>query len=270
MNDKQKPKLNEIVKQRQKACYDMVNGYVNKVVRMVVSDVEFHEINNKLIDLRNSCVEFIHESITEMVGFFEYKVAIKSGSQKNKKPMEKEFHDPCQICGEKRISNLCHVIPRKDGGLNEAGNYIVLCPTHHFLLDHGRLNKDEFEAIDTTKISERAKEYFEKIHRKRHQLKWRYHTNRFTGCDCGSIDFEFVPDERETYIVLGLRCLHCGKRWCNLWEQKHPLGEYGEDTILDVDEDITEAERAERMKQARAKVQKYIDEKVPQILRELS
>jgi hypothetical protein len=53
---------------------------------------------------------------------------------------------PCLICGEDRISEGAHFPKRKRAG--EGGeDTIVLCPTHHRLLDSGRLSRQDFEKI---------------------------------------------------------------------------------------------------------------------------
>jgi hypothetical protein len=55
---------------------------------------------------------------------------------------------PCLICGEDRISEGAHFPKRKRTG--EGGeNTIILCPTHHRLLDAGRLSRQDFEKIMT-------------------------------------------------------------------------------------------------------------------------
>jgi predicted restriction endonuclease len=53
----------------------------------------------------------------------------------------------CQVCSETRAVDVCHIIPREKGGSSEEGNYLFLCPTHHYLLDQARLTKGEFDRI---------------------------------------------------------------------------------------------------------------------------
>jgi len=58
----------------------------------------------------------------------------------------KGFLKPCLICKEKRITENAHFPTRKRPG-EEGTETIPLCPTHHRLLEFGRLSKSEFEAI---------------------------------------------------------------------------------------------------------------------------
>jgi len=54
--------------------------------------------------------------------------------------------EPCLICEERRFTENAHFPKRKRLG-EEGKETIPLCPTHHKLLEHGRLSKSEFEAI---------------------------------------------------------------------------------------------------------------------------
>jgi len=56
-------------------------------------------------------------------------------------------YDPCDICGENRITHECHIIPRSEGGPLHRDNFFTLCPLHHHLFDHSRLNKTEWEIL---------------------------------------------------------------------------------------------------------------------------
>jgi hypothetical protein len=53
---------------------------------------------------------------------------------------------PCLICGEQRFTENAHFPKRKRIG-EEGKETIPLCPTHHRLLEHGRLSRLEFEAV---------------------------------------------------------------------------------------------------------------------------
>lgn len=53
---------------------------------------------------------------------------------------------PCLVCGETRLSDNAHFPKRKRRG-EEGIETIPLCPTHHSLLDKGRISKTELEAI---------------------------------------------------------------------------------------------------------------------------
>lgn len=52
--------------------------------------------------------------------------------------------DPCEICGEDRWTDWAHFPKRARNGGNDV---IRLCPTHHRLVDNGRVKKDEMERL---------------------------------------------------------------------------------------------------------------------------
>jgi len=72
-------------------------------------------------------------------------------------------HPPCDICGEERITDYCHVLPRMMGGTSVPENIISLCPTHHFLFDSVRLSKEEWDKLDFSGKIPAAKAYAEKV-----------------------------------------------------------------------------------------------------------
>lgn len=57
------------------------------------------------------------------------------------------FGRKCKLCLEDRIINACHLIPARFGGKLTNDNIIILCPNHHFLLDHNKLNEEEKHKI---------------------------------------------------------------------------------------------------------------------------
>ncbi|MGD0038035.1 MAG: HNH endonuclease [Bacteroidota bacterium] len=136
---------------------------------------------------------------------------------------------PCIICSEKRAINYCHIIPSSQGGNVESGNIIYLCPTHHFLFDHARLNKDEFDKIQTDTLHQKAKEYLQTVHFPRHQMRWKYQTNRFRGCKCGSKEFEFICHRDKMFVDIVLECKQCHEIWHNVWENNHPIHQLTKD-----------------------------------------
>lgn len=64
----------------------------------------------------------------------------------------------CEICGENRSIDFCHIKPAADGGPITATNCLVLCPTHHRLFDSNELADIEFEKI-INKVVLAAKTY---------------------------------------------------------------------------------------------------------------
>lgn len=68
------------------------------------------------------------------------------------KPFDFNQNTPCQICGENRTIDICHVIPAELGGAKRSFNTIYLCPTHHRLFDRHMLTRDEWNELDFTQV----------------------------------------------------------------------------------------------------------------------
>jgi hypothetical protein len=81
-------------------------------------------------------------------------------------------YKPCEICGEDRIINYAHIIPRGAGGGSHEKNYLYLCPTHHHLFDFDRLSKEEWGKLDFSNKSEASIEYVNKIKLSVHKRFW--------------------------------------------------------------------------------------------------
>ena len=68
--------------------------------------------------------------------------------ERSGRQLAKEYR-PCEICGEDRITHDCHIIPREKAGPDHPDNLLSLCPLHHHLFDHCRLNQAEWGIIET-------------------------------------------------------------------------------------------------------------------------
>ena len=68
-------------------------------------------------------------------------------------------HVPCEVCGENRAIDRCHIIPSMLGGAKSDANTIYLCPTHHRLFDRCLLGKAEWEEIDFSRKSKASANY---------------------------------------------------------------------------------------------------------------
>lgn len=55
----------------------------------------------------------------------------------------------CEVCGEGRALDLCHIRPRRKYGLTEADNSLVLCALHHRCYDKGTLTDEEYSRIES-------------------------------------------------------------------------------------------------------------------------
>ena len=66
----------------------------------------------------------------------------------------------CEICGENRTIDCCHIIPARFGGEFNEENILYLCPTHHRLFDRGKLTLEEIKKINFYKKSKWSRMYF--------------------------------------------------------------------------------------------------------------
>ena len=79
---------------------------------------------------------------------------------------------PCEICGHDRVRNLAHIIPRSCGGPDDNWNLAHLCANHHFLFDHGRLTREEWDAIRWEEKGKEARYFADKVRRRQHEKTW--------------------------------------------------------------------------------------------------
>jgi hypothetical protein len=80
---------------------------------------------------------------------------------------------PCEICGENRSTDNCHILPSQLGGPASIENLLILCPTHHRLFDRHMLSRSEYAQIDWSTKSEPAKIYAETVILKAQQSFWK-------------------------------------------------------------------------------------------------
>lgn len=53
------------------------------------------------------------------------------------------YDHKCQVCGFSDAVEITHIMPRYIGGVDIAGNLLVVCPNHHRLFDKGAFSVDE-------------------------------------------------------------------------------------------------------------------------------
>ena len=126
--------------------------------------------------------------------------------------------NPCEVCGQLRVVHQCHIIPRNHGGADKADNYVILCANHHHLFDRHKLAEEEWGRIDWSTKSEEVQEYVFKVRLPRQKMFWKYRSENFSGCTCGSTDFQmsFKEDPGQgAFPVEGLyrnmECKKCGQ-----------------------------------------------------------
>lgn len=104
-------------------------------------------------DIRNKAVNIVTAIIAQLTLNGKYGIQIPNEPNGTSGFFDKQIkyyelnYDPCDICGENRITHQCHIIPRVDGGIDRRENMVTLCPLHHHLFDHHRLNKEEWEIL---------------------------------------------------------------------------------------------------------------------------
>lgn len=95
----------------------------------------------------------------------------------------------CEICGHDRIAELCHIIPKKDGGNDAPEKLGTLCANHHALFDKHLLTQDEWSAIDWSAKVDHISKYAMNVRYRHHLMGWKYKFQIVPGCHCGSLDF---------------------------------------------------------------------------------
>lgn len=65
----------------------------------------------------------------------------------------------CEICGENRSIDCCHIIPNNIGGSATAPNTFYLCPTHHRLFDRFKLTRQEWSKINWERKARFSREW---------------------------------------------------------------------------------------------------------------
>lgn len=79
---------------------------------------------------------------------------------------------PCEVCGENRRVDRCHIIPHHLGGSNLDQNILNLCPTHHALLDSHMLSEEEWARIDWKRKCEVSHQWAQKVMLTGHKDFW--------------------------------------------------------------------------------------------------
>lgn len=147
------------------ALHDLFSNFFEKYPKL---NIELHndivELRNKIIALLDSWIgaKKLETKFGIKIPLSSTPVSIKSFLEKQARSYSKKYR-ACEICGEKRITNFCHIIPYAEGGPDDEKNYLFLCPTHHHLFDQHRLSKGEWNKIDFSKKLETARVYVKKI-----------------------------------------------------------------------------------------------------------
>jgi hypothetical protein len=85
---------------------------------------------------------------------------------------EKSQAVPCEVCGENRVVDVSHIIPRRLKGSERIDNVLFLCPTHHRLFDTCMLSEEEWNKIEWTRKSRKSQIYASKVFKIGHKKFW--------------------------------------------------------------------------------------------------
>lgn len=141
----------------------------------------------------------------------------------------KQRFTSCEICGQTRTVQQCHIIPRSSGGANKTSNYLILCANHHHLFDHYRLTKFEWDKIKWSEKAEESGEYAKAVRLPRQEIHWKHIEGgkyAIEGCSCGNMEFKisFIQEEGDGKYVPAclqrvLTCQVCGNEYGNSFFQ---------------------------------------------------
>lgn len=168
-DDYQLEKFEKILKNQ-----EIFNDKIKKLHTEISKLFEVIKPNNNFLDFWNSAKEQVNKKIMQI---FAAELSNRPFLLKNpyiNHPYTYEFIEGknlgCEICGENRCADGCHIIPARFGGNATEENIILLCPTHHRLFDRGRLTLNEIKKIKFERKSKWAALYFWTANFPRHKL----------------------------------------------------------------------------------------------------
>lgn len=203
----------------EKRIFDLFQELERKLFKDGINPV----LNNLLVDLRNEITTIVDEIYQQLAIQVKHDISIPSSRRKPILFAEPPKQTPCQVCGETRVTNKSHLIPRELGGSDSDDNVIMLCANHHYLFDQVRLTEEEFSKIDVSDKAADSIQYFKNIHLGRHRMYWKYGVNKMGTCRCGNLDYEIDVWLNGSFIEPCLKCPHCGDKL--VLRGKHPLPE---------------------------------------------
>ncbi len=170
----------------QKECeyyFDIIDMRINLFKEIInnknirINNIYYERMNNALIILRHRLrtnfqdlydKNFLGKKIRKSVKSHSFDISDKLNSF----PLSS---NKCCICGESRVINLAHIIPRAYKGPDEYWNLLVLCANHHYLFDQAQLTQHEWNKINWDSIDPKAREYALTIRLENHKIYWEAH-----------------------------------------------------------------------------------------------
>jgi hypothetical protein len=212
---------------------DVFSKFYSKAQPLILNFVKEHhrklpiEIQNELHNLFGKIILICSDIYKSDILKEKYNLNIDLSTSKpsDTEPSRRflKRFDPCEICGNNRITHLSHIVPRNEGGTDANENLLSLCANHHYLFDNHQLTKEEWDSINWDKTHASAKEYALSVRYKKHEMYWKYNYSGITKCECGSQEFEIYYTETDPIIREGgietfpgtatkhLRCKQCSE-----------------------------------------------------------
>lgn len=151
---------------------DQIPLYIEKITEMKKEVEEFSKLAAKqsFVSTRYEIDNLIYRAF--FIQLENRKYDIKEMRSIRGLPVISNRNPSCEICGENRSIDKCHIIPAKFGGTCNSDNIIILCPTHHRLLDRFMLSKQEYASINWLLKSKPSQHYADKILLENHKKFW--------------------------------------------------------------------------------------------------
>lgn len=149
-----------------------IHSACDKYLERIRNLKDRYEFNNLMIEFRNEAERIIDEMYQQLSVLAHEGANITPSARGKDCVLLDSAGRSCLICGETRIVDKCHVIPREHKGSNYQDNLFFLCPTHHFLFDHHRLSQEEWARLTIDHLASDSREYILSVRHRRHQQKW--------------------------------------------------------------------------------------------------
>src|SRR3972149_5717456 len=124
----------------------LILNFVKEYHRKLPIEIQ-NELHNLFGKVILACSDIYKSDILK--GKYNLEIDLSTSEPSDTEPSRrflKEF-DPCEICGNNRITHLSHIIPRNEGGSDAPENLLSLCANNHYLFDNHRLIKEEWDSI---------------------------------------------------------------------------------------------------------------------------
>ena len=131
----------------------------------IFKQIDYKELNldvsNRFTWLRNELDSVIINLFALELGKTEYKLENLKARHYPEFIIGRQI--PCEICGENRVVERCHILPNRMGGSLALENIFFLCPLHHKLLDNYLLTQQEFAKLNLSDKAPKSIEYFNAV-----------------------------------------------------------------------------------------------------------